>query len=273
MEYNSIHIKERYNEIADLEDKAERGKSFRVMLPRMFIKKYLTSKDVVLDAAGGTAANAIFMAQLCSQVVLVDLTPTILRKAKSRVIEEKLEKKIKLIEGDIVDLTLFHDESFSFIVCVGAALSYVLDKRDTAVKELIRVAKKESIIIVQVQSKYGMIHNKIRKGMVGQALDIHNNETFIDGLGVKSHLYTVQEITNLLRSNGCDILEVASTPVFTHTAKPEIYSKNLKQSKILQSLEYTYCTKPELLGLGHHILVVAKKSETSRIKKKNKRCD
>ena len=145
------------------------------------------------------------------------------------------------------------------MVCVGAALSYVLDRREKAVKELIRVAKKGSNLIFQVQSKYGMIHNKIRKGLVEQALDIHNNKMFIDGQGVKSHLYTVQEITELLIYNGCDILEIASTPVFTHTANQEIYSKNLEKLKILQTLEYAYCTKPELLGLGHHILVVAKK--------------
>ena len=42
-------------------------------------------------------------------------------------------------------------------------------------------------------------------------------------------------------------------------AKPDMYSKNLEKLKILEIFEYTYCTKPELLGLSHHILVVAKK--------------
>jgi len=95
--------------------------------------------------------------------------------------------------------------------------------------------------------------------MIGQALDIHNDTEFTDGLGIKSHLYTVQEIVELLRNNGCEILEVASTPVFTHTANKKTYYKNLEKLEILKILEYKYCTKPELLGLGHHILVVAKK--------------
>jgi hypothetical protein len=37
------------------------------------------------------------------------------------------------------------------------------------------------------------------------------------------------------------------------------YRKNLEDLKTLEVLEYEYCTRQELLGQGHHIVVVAKK--------------
>lgn len=81
---------------------------------------------------------------------------------------------------------------------------------------------------------------------------------FIDGMGVKSHLYTISEIANLLRKRGCKILETATSPVFSHVFDTD-YRKNLEDLKTLEVLEYEYCTRQELLGQGHHIVVVAKK--------------
>ncbi len=259
MQYDPFAIRERYEQIADLEDKAEKEGSFRVLIPRYFIKKYITRDDIVLDAAGGTGINAIIMALSCKSVTLVDLAPGILDRARTNIALKGLTDKIRVVEGDITDLAAFCDATFSFIVCVGAALSYVLDLRERAIQELLRVAKIGATIIVQIQSKCGMIASKIRKGLIKEAFEIHKNKPFTDGMGVRSHLYTVGEIANLLRKLGCQILETATSPVFAHTTdNSNIYRKNDEELKLLETLEYGYCAKQELLGQGHHIVVVAR---------------
>lgn len=258
-QYNPLSIKERYDEIAGLEDEAEKKANFRLLIPRYFVKKYLAPSDTVLDAAGGAGINAILMTPLCKKITLVDISPQILERARKNIASKGLSDKIRAIEGDITDLEAFQDETFSFIVCVGAALSYALDMRERAIQELLRVAKIGATIIVQVQSKYGIIGSKIRKGLTKEALEIHENKPFTDGMGVRSHLYTVNEINNLLRKHGCQILETATSPVFTHMTIDEIYRKNSEELRALEALEYEYCVKPELLGQGHHLVVVAKK--------------
>ncbi len=77
MAYNPFVVKERYNQIVNLEEESERSNSFRVLIPRFFIGKYINSDDIALDAAGGVGINAILMAQLCREVTLVDLSPEI----------------------------------------------------------------------------------------------------------------------------------------------------------------------------------------------------
>lgn len=85
MQYNPFAVKKRYEQVADIEDKAEKGGSFRVLIPRHFIKKHITLDDIVLDAAGGTGINAIYMALSSKSVTLVDLTPGILNRAKTNI--------------------------------------------------------------------------------------------------------------------------------------------------------------------------------------------
>lgn len=60
-------------------------------------------------------------------------------------------------------------------------------------------------------------------------------------------------------------VEPIRSPVFTHAAENEIYRKNLEELKLLEILEYEYCNKPQLLGQGHHIVIVAKKIRTNQV--------
>jgi len=264
MSYDAFAIKERYDKIAELEDIKEKSASFRVLIPRFLIKKYLSSNDSVLDAAGGTGMNAIFMAPSCKSVTLVDISPNILIHARNNIKSQGLRSKIRVVEADITNLSLFQDATFNFVVCVGAALSYALNKREWAIQELNRVAKRGATIIVQVQSKYGIIGSKIRKGLLKESVNIHENSEFIDGMGVKSHLYTPEEINGLLQKNGFRVVETATNPVFTSFCEMDELMGNEEEFKSLEFLEYEYCTNPELLGLGHHIVVVARKENYSR---------
>ena len=51
-----------------------------------------------------------------------------------------LTEIINLLQGDITDLNQFKEETFSFVVCVGDSISYVLEKGPQAIRELVRVA-------------------------------------------------------------------------------------------------------------------------------------
>jgi len=115
-QYNPLAIKERYDEIADLEDEVEKKANFRVLIPRYFINKYITREDTVLDAAGGAGINSILMAPSCKKVTLVDLSPGVLERAKTNVALKGFSEKIQLVESDITDLVAFQDATFSFVV-------------------------------------------------------------------------------------------------------------------------------------------------------------
>jgi ubiquinone/menaquinone biosynthesis C-methylase UbiE len=126
MAYNPKAIRKIYDEIAEKEDEFEKGYSLRNEIPREFIKRYLGASDIVLDAGGGSGINAIMMAQRCRKVTLVDISPRILGLAAINIQNTGLTERIDLIESDIAHLEQFRDAEFSFVVCLGGSLSYVL---------------------------------------------------------------------------------------------------------------------------------------------------
>jgi len=145
------------------------------------------------------------------------------------------------------------------VLCVGAVISYALNKRFQGLKELIRVLKKDGVLMIQCHSKLGMIRNRLRKGLLDEAIEIYKTSICVDGIGVKAYLYTLDEMSKLFEEYGCRVLEIASTPTFTDTFDNSLYNHNQDKWNILKKLELKLCTAPELLGMGHSLLFIAKK--------------
>jgi ubiquinone/menaquinone biosynthesis C-methylase UbiE len=256
MKYDAKQVKDIYDGIAAEEDKQEKGISLRVHIPRAFIKKYIKRTDIVLDAGGGTGINTLLMSKHAAQVTLLDISNKILAEAKKNIANTPYKKRITVLQGDILDLSRFKDKSFSFVVSVGDAVSYVLDKRFMAIKEIVRVAKKNAIIIIGCDSRYGFMRQYLNEGNIAEVINIYRTGDTTCGMGPKTHAYTIEEMTGILKKNNCEILEIASTPTITDA----VIKKNAYTDwKKLKALELELCTKPELLGIGNHLLFVARK--------------
>ena len=258
MKYNPKKVKQRYDEIADEEDRQEKIPTLRTEIPREFIKKYIKKTDIVLDAGGGTGINAIMMSKKAKHVTLIDISTEIVNHAIKNVKDAKLSDKIDILEGDISNLKQFKDGQFSFVVCVGDAISYVLDNRFKAIKELVRVAKKNSILVIGCDSKYGFMRLYLKDGDLKEAANINKTHETYCGMGPRTHVYSIEEMKQLLEKNGCEVLEIASTPTITDTVDRKQFYEPKKWAK-LKKLEMEICTKPELLGIGNHLLFIARK--------------
>lgn len=261
MVYNPEAVRETYDEIAEMEDTFEKGFSLRNEIPREFIRRYLRPSDVVLDAGGGSGINAIVMARHCRHVTLVDISPRILALAAINVDDAELSAKIDLIEGDIADLKRFGDAEFSFVVCVGGTLSYLLEKGQQAIRELVRVARRDAVLIVGCDSRYGFVRWLLNGGasesLLDTAVEVYETGTYQAAEGVYARLYTAAELTGQLEQAGCEVLEIASTPTILDGWDQSSYPEESRDK--LVALELDVCTVPELLGVGHHLLCIARK--------------
>ncbi len=263
MTYSPQTIREAYDEIAEREDRFEKGFSLRNEIPRAFIQKYLRASDVVLDAGGGTAVNAIMMAQHCRRVTLLDISYRILELAAANIQAAGVAQRIDLVEGDVSDLAQFAEAEFSFVVCVGGALSYVLEKGPQAIRELARVARQGAVLILGCDSRYGfvrwLLHEAGSESQLDAVLDAYEAGEYEAGEGAFARLYTVAELTALIQEAGCEVLEIASTPTLVSSWDQSMYPAEKREK--LKALELKICTVPELLGMGHHLFCVARKNE------------
>jgi len=182
-----------------------------------------------------------------------------LELAAANIQDAGMTGRIDLVEGDITDLGQFRDAVFSFVVCLGGSLSYVLEDAPFAIQELARVAKKGSVVIIGCDSKYGFIRLHLSGGNLDVAVSMHETGQYEVGKGAYSRLYTVAELTGLLEGAGCEVLEVASTPTLMVSWGPNRYGEDQEEWRKLKELELEVCTVPELLGMGHHLFCVARK--------------
>ena len=261
MVYSPEAVRKAYDEIAERENQFEKEFSLRNEIPREFVKKYLKASDVVLDAGGGSGINAIMMAQYCERVTLVDISPKLLEIAITNIQEKGLADKIDIREGDISDLEQLRDDTFSFVVCLGGALSYTLEKGQQAIRELVRVAQRGALIIIGCDSKYGFVRWLLNESepedQLEIATEVYEAGEYEAGEGAFARLYTANELTTLLKNAGCEIMEIGSTPVLINSWEQSSYPKEKRQK--LKELELQFCTISELLGTGHHLFCVARK--------------
>jgi len=97
-----------------------------------FLDKYLPKRGLILDAGGGPGRYTIELAKKGYQVVLLDLSPKCLEIAKKEIKNAKVEDKVKkIVEGSIVDLSEFMDESFDAVLCLGT-LCHLIDKAESS---------------------------------------------------------------------------------------------------------------------------------------------
>ena len=242
---------------------------------QIFLKKHLPKKGLILDAGAGPGRYTVDLAKKGYDVVLLDYSKENVELAKIKVREAKQEKKVKdFIQGTIVNLSQFKDNSFDAVICLGGPLSHVEKKdRQKAVNELIRVAKKNAPIFVSVMGKYAILLNYIKKWPHEVKDAMHFNRTFIEGddfnwgsassNGTKKsycHFFTIDELEKLFPKNKTKLLETVGLEGFASAQEKEfaeLKDKTIKQNWL--KAHEQLCSTRIAADISSHMLIIVKK--------------
>lgn len=248
-----------------------------------FLKKYLPKKGLILDAGGGPGRYTIKLAKMGYNVVLLDLTPELLEIAKTEIAKAKVQSKVKqIIEGSILDLSMFEDNNFDAVTCLGGPLSHILDKkqREKAIDELIRVAKKNAPIFVSVYGRLALcilathylwqdmltspdiFKRYAIKGDDFSLEDFKSSQDFFKKKRIRnlSHFYLPEELKNEFIDRIKVMEMVGLHGIFTpyHERYNEVY-KLRKYNTILWETHLKTCTHPSIVGISAHMMIICKK--------------
>jgi S-adenosylmethionine-dependent methyltransferase len=238
MAYSPDDVRSLFDRIAAQGDQLEKQHFLRNEIPRAFIKKYIRPSDTVLDAGGGAGINAILMARMCQSVTLVDISPKMLALAATNSREAHMLDRIGLFEGDITHLEQCDDAACSFVVAVAGAISHALEKGFQAVQELPRASQKGALLIIGCDSKYGLMRHFLRydDDLLDETTSIFETGEYLNNGEVRARLYTVAEMVGMLKRAGCEIVEVASTPMIISSLDERRYHEEAGWEK-LKALE------------------------------------
>ena len=226
-----------------------------------YLRRYIQSGDRVLDVGAGPGRFTIELARLGAEVVVADLSQGQLELNREKLTAAGLEGQVtERVVGDVTDLSLFADGSFDAAVCFGGPLSYVLDRAEAGIAELVRVTRPGGHVLVSVMSLVGTVshfanllldlvrkdgaernHEIIRTGVLPQA----------DGYGhLPMKLYRWSELEELLSRHGTVVAASAAGLL------PALYPEEPELREFIEHVELELASEPGAVACGQHILAV-----------------
>ncbi len=234
-----------------------------------FLKKYLPEKGQVLDAGGGPGRYTIELAKRGYQMTLLDMTPANLEFARRKVKREKLQSQVpQIVEGSIVELAQFADNSFDAVICLGGPLSHVLDrqKRERAISELIRVAKRGAPLFVSVMGRLSLLGVELTMFQheieMPHFIRIRDTGDYEGCFGFTAcHFFLPEEFCQAFNGKGAEILEMAGLEGIStlHRREANRLAKEESRWKIWLESHFQTCTHPAVVGTSEHMLIVSRK--------------
>ncbi|HEX7003344.1 MAG TPA: class I SAM-dependent methyltransferase [Trueperaceae bacterium] len=242
-----------------------------------YLARFVKPGMHVLDAGAGPGRFTIELARIGARVTVLDISPQMLEQNRRRVARAGLEGAVvERRRGDIVDLSEFAEDTFDAVVCYGGPVSYVMDRADEALAELVRVARPAAPLLLSVMSTLGATRSLLPAVLdlsheVGTAriAEVLASGLLLDDLFRNKHvmkMYRWRELEAQLLRFDCQVVAASSTNFLTaghHVPALELAGDE-ETLEALLDWELDCCREEGALDGGSHILAVARIPEKPR---------
>jgi len=234
-----------------------------------FLEKYLPTKGRILDAGGGPGRYTIELARRGYRMTLLDFTPANLEFARRQIRRAGVQRRVdEVVEGTITDLARYPDGSFDAVICTGGPLSHILDKRrrDRAVRELIRVAKRGGPVFVSVMGRLSvqvieltLFPHEIEMPFFKVARDTGDYPGMYGFTAC--HFFLPEEFERAFSGKGVRTLEVVGLEGLSSRQyrKVDELARHPKRWRVWMQTHLQTCTHPAVVGMSEHMLWIGRK--------------
>jgi ubiquinone/menaquinone biosynthesis C-methylase UbiE len=229
---------------------------------RRLLREFVRPGDRVLEVGAGPGRYTLELADIGARVVASDVSPRQLElhRERTQAVEQAVEARVV---ADVLDLSAFEDGEFDAAVCIGGPLSYVLERVDDAVRELLRVTRPGGHVLGTVMSLLGGARAFGRHfpalierfGWQRAVADVFETG-LLEGEVNNGHvlrLYRWAEFRALLERHPCRL--VAATATNFLSAGNEQFVPDERWLDI----EVALCREPGALDAGTHITAVVER--------------
>lgn len=271
--YDRDSIADIFDEYGDAEwARHETSPSARVSfhIHRHYLERFVRPGDRVLEVGAGSGRFTIELGRLGAVTTVTDISPRQLELNAANVKDAGLEDRVReRVLADVLDLSRFEQDAFEAVVCYGGPLSWVLDERDRALEELLRVTAPGGHLLLGVMSKFGSLHaflpvaaEEIVRFGVREMQDIVDTGYLPENHSTigPMHLYTWAEVDALLARHACTLV-AASAANFLSVGNDETCDRWRDDPALWErflSWEIEACAQPGALDSGTHIVAVVR---------------
>ncbi len=236
-----------------------------------YLEQYIEKESLVLDVGAGAGRFTQILVGLGAQVVVADLSNHQLELNRRFAEQHQFAFGIKdWLQLDICDMAAIADRSFDAVVCYGGPLGYVFDRRDDALREVLRVLKPRGKAFLSVASLWGTIHEFLPSIMTIPAEKnadiIRTGDLYFDsseGLRHRCHLFRASEFREFLQSHRVSILKLAASNCISAVwgeKLNDIRSDSMHWNELLR-MELEACEQAGCLDMGTHLIAIIQKPQ------------
>ncbi len=234
-----------------------------------YLEQYIGPNQKVLEIGAGAGRFTQVLARLGARIVVSDLSRVQLDLNKQHAQQYGFVSAVEQwVQVDMCDMSRFASESFDRVVAYGGPLSYVLDQRDTALHECLRVLKRGGLLILSVISLWGSAHRRL-DGVLATPAEINKQITdtgdilpeMIPDREQYFHMFRARELRNWLRRTGVKILAMSASDCLSTgwgMMLEEIRKDEAKWNELMR-MEVEACSEVESLNMGMHTIAVVRK--------------
>ena len=238
-----------------------------------YLRKHIRRGSRVLEMGAGAGRFTQLLAARGARIVVADISPGQLRlnrlNGRRLGYGNRVEKWLRL---DMCRMNRLPDETFDAVVCYGGPLSYAFERREAALRELVRVLKPSGTLLVSVMSLWGAVHQFLPTVMdlppeehrpIIQTGDLHPDH--YKACTHRCHMFRAAELRDFLEVGGAvDILSLSASNCLSAAwgAEMQAIRGQPRKWKELLRLELEACREPGCLDMGTHIIAAVRKQES-----------
>jgi len=237
-------------------------------------RQYVPKAGSVLELGAGAGMFSKELVTLAGSLVVSDISEKQLAINQSKMAELGLETRVKdFLLLDITDLSDMESNCFDAVICVGGALNYTFDKEQTAIIEILRVAKPGGIVIVGVVALFNSLIRYLvpiaeEKQQFGidatkwlMERGIQDAEHYPVENGNYLHMMKSSDLDSLFEGQNVRIIEKRAAGIFAMAGDDALNQAKADKElwDLILSKELEFSKDPAYLDCGANFIYVARK--------------
>jgi 2-polyprenyl-3-methyl-5-hydroxy-6-metoxy-1,4-benzoquinol methylase len=233
-----------------------------------YLEKHISKGQRVLEIGAGAGRFTQVLARLGAEVLVADISNIQLALNKRFAAELGFDHAvIDWQQADICDLSRFEIDSFDCIVAYGGPFSYVLDKRDLALSQCLRLLRPGGLLFMSVMSLWGTSHARL-DGVLSIPAPTNQKITSTGDISPATfperqrnfmHLFRAIELVNWLEQRNLKIVDLSASNCISLTWNEilkQIRQDPEKWNELLR-MEVEACADAGCLNMGTHLIAIA----------------
>ena len=239
-----------------------------------YLRRYVPQGGRVLEIGAGAGRFTQVLAGIGANIVVADISQGQLALNQRYARRFDFAHAVEAWQqADICAMPQFADESFDCVVAYGGPLSYVMDRRDVAIQECLRVLKPDGALLFSVMSIWGSAHAALN-GVLSLPVALNQQITttgdltpqVMPGRTDNMHLFRASELRQWLTHFDVQVEALSASNglcIGWNEHLAEICNDEEKWQELLR-MEVEACAEEESLNMGTHLLAVVRKNEFNR---------